>query len=128
MKRKAGKGLKKAQAALTRAEDGSDTLSTMLAEMNAEQKKREEIEARPPEVFLRARELRKKGKFERRIAKRTPKNLYWDTVEFECGHKTEIFEHSTSTKRECSECLEAWLRRHGKKEGVGAKKRTEKKK
>ena len=127
MKRTATEGNKKARAALARAEGGSDRLSTMLAEMKAEQKKREQIEALPPEVFLRARELRKEGKFERRIVKRAPKNLDWDTVEFECGHKADIFEHSTDTKRECSECLEAWLRRHGKKAAAGPKKKTNKK-
>src|SRR5215470_19438065 len=115
LKRKASDGPEKARAPLRGTEVGTDRLSTMLAEMKAEQKKREEIEALPPETLLRVRELRKKGKFERRIAKRTPKNLDWDTVEFECGHKTEIFEYLTGTKLECSECLEAWLRRHGKK-------------
>lgn len=97
----------------------------MLAEMEA-QKKREVIEAPPPEVFLRARELRKKGKFKRRIVKRTPKNLDWDTVEFECGHKTDIFEQSADTPRECSQCLDSWLRRHGKRSAARPKK-TDKK-
>jgi hypothetical protein len=97
----------------------------MLAEMKAEQKKREEIEALPPKVFLRARELRKKGKFERRIAKRKPKNMDWDMVEFECGHRAEIFEHSTDTTLECSECLEAWLRRRGKEAAAEPKKKRD---
>lgn len=111
----------------TRAEDGSERLSTMLAEMKAEQKKRDEIEALPPEVLLRARELRKKDKFKRRIVKRTPKNLDWDTVEFDCGHKADTFEHSDDTTRECRECLEAWLRRHGKKATPRPKKKMDKK-
>jgi hypothetical protein len=132
LKQKATKGLKKAQAALTQDDDGSGLdavlakLKTEQAKSKAEQKKREEIAALPPEVFLRARELRKKGKFERQIAKRSPKNLDCDTVELECGHKTAIFEHSTGTTHECSDCLEAWLRRQGKKAAAGQKKKDKK--
>jgi hypothetical protein len=77
--------------------------------------------------FLRARELRKKDKFERRIAKRTPKNVDRDTVEFECGYKTEIFEDSTGRKRECTECLEVWLLRQARKAAAQPKKKRVKK-
>jgi len=60
LKRKAAESLKKARAALTRPEAGSDRLKTMLAEMKAGQQKREEIEVLPPETFLRPRTSQKR--------------------------------------------------------------------
>ena len=95
--------------------DNLGAVRARLAELEKAETKRKEIATLPPEVFLRARKLRKKRKFKRGIVKREPLDLDWDAVQLECGHKTKIFEQSNSEPRECSECLEAWLQRQRKK-------------
>jgi hypothetical protein len=88
----------------------------ILAAMEAERRKEDELENLPPEVYLRARKLRQQGKFKRKIVKRTPRDMEWDTAELDCGHQTEVIDRLTdSDLHECHECLNAWLRRKGKK-------------
>jgi hypothetical protein len=69
----------------------------------------------PPEVILRARQLEKKGKFTKKIVKRTPVDMRWDSAELECGHRVSVFASSGETGSPCGECTEAWLLRQARK-------------
>jgi len=105
---------KKSQKAKS-SEDNLAKIEKALQKLDAEQARRDALEHLPPEVILRARELSKKGKFQRQIVKRTPKSFTWDTLEFDCGHTAQVVATSTVTKQECGDCLESWLLRRGKK-------------
>jgi len=111
---------------LQQVKSNSQKLDRELAEMQAERKKREELKKLAPEVYLKARQLRDAGKFKRRVVKRTPKDMQWDVIELDCGHKTEHIESLMICKLDhdsenCEQCIENWLRRNGKKK-VKAKK------
>src|SRR5215510_9104530 len=99
---------------LKSSEDNLAKIEKALQKLHADQARRDALEHLPPEVILRARELSKKGKFQRQIIKRTPKSFTWDTLEFDCGHTTQVFATHTVPKQECGDCLESWLLRRSK--------------
>jgi hypothetical protein len=109
------------QKADKNASSNSAATDRIFGKLTAEREKRRAIETLPGEVLLHARKLRKEGKFERRIVKRAPKNMDWDTVELECGHEIRVLESSApdAAALECSECIEARLLRNGKKTQKG---------
>jgi hypothetical protein len=103
------------QKAIKKLAQAGKELKARVAEMDARERKRQELENLPLEVILRARELSLKNKFRRSIVKATPKNFDTDAVELDCGHTTSTFFRSDDPTRECRECLEAWLRRNGRR-------------
>jgi hypothetical protein len=71
----------------------------------------------PPEVILEAREMRERGAFRKKIVKRRPKDLDWDVVELECGHRTQTIAKHTpdGAFEECKTCIESWMLEAGGK-------------
>jgi|SRR5215471_1086134 len=112
--------LAEAEKALNRADklqrENQAQLNKLVAEQRAERALREEMDNLPPEVILRARELDKKKKFHRAVAKRVPRDVARDTLHLECGHTHSVFHPDSGNEpRRCSECLDRWLLRESRK-------------
>jgi hypothetical protein len=63
------------------------------------------------EAIIEARRKYQAGEFNRKVVKRTPKNLLTDIAELECGHteSSTALNFSADKSPACLKCVDRWI-------------------